>query len=157
MTTTIDTPWWTQGRARDLLLVWRRQLEWKLQINWYLLGCSRWATLEIMMERMIDKRPGDQQRTLDQPDQDSSHSKSICTCYQQVGSHLEVTPQQLPDTWPKCLGRGVPPKIESWPPSPAPSLTSSNSSRPPSLESLTRAWIVVWGLHIFIPRHRLIW
>ena len=27
MTTTIDTSQWTQGRARGLLLVWRRELE----------------------------------------------------------------------------------------------------------------------------------
>ena len=33
MTTTIDTPQQTQDRVRGLLLVWRRELERKLQIN----------------------------------------------------------------------------------------------------------------------------
>ena len=39
-----------------LLLVWRRELEQKLQINQYLPGHSRGATLEIMAE--MDRRPG---------------------------------------------------------------------------------------------------
>ena len=59
LTATIYTPQWTLGRARGLLLVWRRELEQKLQIDQYLPGCSRRATLEIMMERMLDKRTGD--------------------------------------------------------------------------------------------------
>ena len=41
MATVTSTPQKTQGRARGLLLVWRRELEQKLQINHYLLGCSR--------------------------------------------------------------------------------------------------------------------
>ena len=57
METTIDTPQWTQGRAMGLLLVRRRELEQTMQINWYLLGYSRGATLEIMAE--LDRRPGD--------------------------------------------------------------------------------------------------
>ena len=90
MTTTIKTPQMMQGRARGLLLVWRRELEWKLQINQYLLGCSRGATLEIMAE--MDRRPEDRPRILDHPktldhsDQDHSHTKSIRTRYQQMGS-----------------------------------------------------------------------
>ena len=61
MTTTIDTTdgRQTQGSARGLLLVWRRELEQKLQIKHYLLGCSRGATLDLMTERLLDKRPGD--------------------------------------------------------------------------------------------------
>ena len=65
MTTTIETPQRIQGRARGLLLVWRRELEQKLQINPYLQGCSRGAILEIMAE--MDRRPGDRLRTLDHP------------------------------------------------------------------------------------------
>ena len=71
------------GRARGLLLVGRRELERKLQINWYLPGHSRGATLEIMAE--IDRRPGNRPRTLDHPktlddsDQDNSHTESIRT------------------------------------------------------------------------------
>ena len=53
-----------------------------MQINQYLSGCSRGKTLEIMMERLLDKRPGDQQGVLNQPDQDTSHSESIWTEYQ---------------------------------------------------------------------------
>ena len=57
MATTIDTSQRMQGRARGLLLVWRRELEWKLQIHWYLPGYSRGVTLEIMAE--MDRKPGD--------------------------------------------------------------------------------------------------
>ena len=113
MATMTSTPRKTQGRARGLLLVWRRELEWKLQINQYLLEHSRGETLEIMTERMPDRRPGDQQQTSDQPDSESSHMESIWTLYQQVGPCLEATPQRLSGTWPKCLGRGVSPRIEA--------------------------------------------
>ena len=99
--------------------------------------CSREETLKIMTERMPDRRPGDQQQTMDQPDSESSHMESIQTQYQQVGPCLDATPQRLPVTLPKYLGRGMSPRIEAQLPSPAPSLTSSDSSRPPSLESLT--------------------
>ena len=47
----MDNPQQTQGRARVLLLVLRRELEQKLQINQYLWGPGRGATLEIMMEK----------------------------------------------------------------------------------------------------------
>ena len=50
MASTFETPQRTQGRARGLLLVWWRELERKLQINWYLPENSRGATLEIMAE-----------------------------------------------------------------------------------------------------------
>ena len=141
MTNSFETPQWMQGRARGLLLFWIRELERKLQINWYLSGCSRGATLEIMTE--MDRQPGDRLGTLDYPktfdnsDQDNRHTESIRIWYHQMGPNPEAIPQQLPETWPKCLGRGTPLKLESWPPSPAPSSTSSDSSRPPSLESLT--------------------
>ena len=59
MATATSTPGKTQGRARGLLLVWRRELEWKLQVNNYLPGCGRGETLKIMMERMTNRRPGD--------------------------------------------------------------------------------------------------
>ena len=50
MASAFETTQKTQGRGRGLLLVWQRELEKKLQINWYLLGQSRGATLEIMAE-----------------------------------------------------------------------------------------------------------
>ena len=117
MANTFETPQWMQGRARGLLLVWRRELERKLQINQYLLGCSRGATLEIMAE--MDRRPEDRQRTVGHPktldhyDPDNSHTTSIRTQYWQMGPHPEAIPQQLPETWPKCLGRGALLKLES--------------------------------------------
>ena len=46
------------------------------------------------------------------------------------------TPQRLPITWPRCLGRHAPfGNFQT--PSPTPSSTSSDSLEPPSLESLT--------------------
>ena len=66
-----------QSRARGLLLVWRRELEQKLQINQYLPGHSRGVTLEIMVE--LDRRLGDWQRIFDHPNQDKSHAESIRT------------------------------------------------------------------------------
>ena len=101
METVTSTPQKTQGMARGLLLAWRRELEQKLQVNHYLPGCSRGETLKIMTERMPDKRAGDQQWTLYQPDSDSSHMESTQTQYSQVGPSLEATPQKLPETWPK--------------------------------------------------------
>ena len=41
MASAFETPQRTQGRARGLLLVWKRELERKLQIKWYLPGHSR--------------------------------------------------------------------------------------------------------------------
>ena len=51
MASVYETPQRTQGRGGGLLLVWQRELEKKLQINQYLLGQSRGATLEIMANR----------------------------------------------------------------------------------------------------------
>ena len=39
-----------KGRGKGLLIVWRRELEMKLQINRYLPGRSRGATLAIMAQ-----------------------------------------------------------------------------------------------------------
>ena len=39
-----------RGRGKGLLIVWRRELEKKLQINRYLPGRSRGATLAIMVQ-----------------------------------------------------------------------------------------------------------
>ena len=83
MATAFEIPQWTQRRGRGLLLVWQRELERTLQINCYLPGQSRGATLGIMAE--MDRRPGDRQGTLDHPktldnsDQDSRHTESIRT------------------------------------------------------------------------------
>ena len=83
MASAFETPQQTQGRAKGLLLVWQRELERKLQINWYLPGCSRRATLEIMAE--MDRQPGDRpgtldyKRTFDNSDQDNRHTESIKT------------------------------------------------------------------------------
>ena len=76
-----NTPRKTHGMGRGLLLVWRRELGQKLHVNNYLLGYSRGETLKIMTERMTDRRPGDQQWTLDQPESESSHMESIQTQY----------------------------------------------------------------------------
>ena len=45
-----------KGRGRGLLVVWRRELEKKLQINRYLPGRSRGAILAIMANK--DQCPG---------------------------------------------------------------------------------------------------
>ena len=117
MANSFETPQQMQERARSLLLFWRRELERKLQINWYLLGCSRGPTLEIVEE--MDRRPGDRQETLDYPktfdnsDQNNRHTKSIRTQYHLMGPHPEAISQQLPETWPKYFGRGAPLKSES--------------------------------------------
>ena len=50
MARVFETPQKTQGRGRELLLVWQRELDQKLWINQYLPGCSRGATLKIMTE-----------------------------------------------------------------------------------------------------------
>ena len=65
MASAFETSQRTQGRARGLLLVWQRELERKLWINWYSPGCSRGTTLEIMTE--MDRQPGDRQKTVDYP------------------------------------------------------------------------------------------
>ena len=91
---------------------------------------------------MTERRPWDQQKTSDQTGIEDSHMESTQTHWQQMGPHLKVTPQRLPGIWPKCLGRGVclnppySPRIEVQPPSPTLYTTSSDSSGPPSLESL---------------------
>ena len=56
----------SRGRARGLLLVWRRELEWKLQINK--------ETLEIL----VDKRPGNRQWTQSQ-EEETCHMESVQT------------------------------------------------------------------------------
>ena len=141
MANSFETPQWMQRRARGLLLFWRRELERKLQINWYLPECSRGATLEIMAE--MDRRPGDTQElwtswrlwiTLTRTT--GIWSPSELNIIKWVPARRAI-PQQLPETLPKCLGRDAPLKLESWPPSPALSSTSSDSSGPPTLESLT--------------------
>ena len=117
MASAFETLQQTWRRARGLLLVWWRELERTLQINWYLLGCSRWATFEIMAEmvRSPEDRLGtlDYKKTFDNSDQDNRHTKSIKTQYRQMGPCPEAIPQQLPETWHKCLGRCVPLKLES--------------------------------------------
>ena len=138
MATSTNIPRETWGRARGLLLVWRKELEHKLRFNKYLPGCSRGETLQIMVER----NPGDPQLTMDWPRMGDSSMESTQTWWRWMGPHAEETPQRLPETWPNCLG-GVcmnppsPPRIEAQAPSPTLSTTSSNSSGLPSLESLT--------------------
>ena len=61
MAKALETPQKMQGRRRGLLLVWRRELERKLQINRYLPGQSRGAKLEIMTQ--MDRHPGHRQET----------------------------------------------------------------------------------------------
>ena len=72
MMTLTGTSMEAKGRARGLVLVWRRELEQKLQINDYLPRCRRWKTLEILVER----RPGDQQQTSDQSGIENCHMES---------------------------------------------------------------------------------
>ena len=55
----------SRGRARGLLLVWREELKWKLQINNYLPRHGRGETLEIL----VDQRPGDRQWTQSQKEE----------------------------------------------------------------------------------------
>ena len=142
MASAFEIPQKTQRRGRGLLVVWQRELEKKLQINWYLPGQSRGATLEIMAE--MDRRPGhrpgtmDYHKTCDNSDQDSGDTESLRTQYHPMGPHPEATPQHVPKTWSKYLGRAAPFKFETRLPSPAPSSTSSESSRPLSLESVTK-------------------
>ena len=93
-------------------------------------------TLEILPER----RPGDQQQTSDQSGIKNCHMESICTWWQQLEPHLEEPSQRQPMTWPRCLGRGIHLNLPTSPKSvaqPIPSSSSSDSSGPPSLESIT--------------------
>ena len=66
----------------------------------------------------------------------------ITTRTQNAGPHPQgVDPSfRHPISWPKCLGRGLPAASPPFEPTPSSSLTSSNtdSSGPPSLESVTR-------------------
>ena len=41
----------SRGRARGLLLVWREELKWKLQINNYLPRHGKGETLEILVDK----------------------------------------------------------------------------------------------------------
>ena len=129
------------GGGRGLLMVWRRELAKKLGINRYLPGQSRGATLAIMvqMDQCPGRRPGIDQETRDQKtlcNYDHGDIESTRTQYCQPSPRMEEALQRLPTTWPWCLGRGAP--ICSFqPPLPTPSYTSSDSSEPPSLESLT--------------------
>ena len=116
----------------------RMKITYKQVFSWTEQG----ATLEIMAE--MDWHPGHRPETANYPmtsdtfDKDNGYTESTRTLYHQMNPHPEVIPQWLPNTWPKCLGRGAPLHCNSWPPSPTPSSTSSNSSGPPSLESLTK-------------------
>ena len=112
-------------------MVWRRDLVKKLGINRYLPGQSRGATLAIKVQ-MDQIQEGGQGLTKRQGIK--RHSVDYDHC--QPSPRMEEALQRLPTTWPRCLGRGAP--ICSFlPPLPTPSSTSSNSSEPPSLESLT--------------------
>ena len=77
MATLTVTPTGSRGRARGLLLVWRRVLKQKLQINNYLPGCGRRDTLGILVEKQPERRPGDRQQTLDKKEVESCHMESI--------------------------------------------------------------------------------
>ena len=140
MARAFETPQRMHRRGRGLLLVWRRELEWKLHINRYLPRQSRGAMLEIMAQ--MDRHPGCRLETINYPmtsdtfDQDNGDTESMRTQYCQMSPCPEALPQWLLNTWLKCLGRGAPLHCDSQPPSPTPSSTSSNSSGPPSLESL---------------------
>ena len=117
MASAFKTPQRTQGWGRGLLPFWQSELEKKLQINWYLLGHSKGATLEIVadMDRQSGHRPGTvyYPMTCNNSDQDNGDTESIRTRYCQLGPHLEATPQCVPKTWPKCLGMGAPLKSDS--------------------------------------------
>ena len=82
-----------QGRVRGLLLVWRRELERKLQINRYLPTQSRGAKLEIMTQ--IDRQPGHRQETANETtcDYDNGDTESTRTQYHQMSPWPEETPQ----------------------------------------------------------------
>ena len=97
-----------RGKGKGLLIVWRRELEKKLQVNRYLPGRSRGATLAIMAQ--MDQHPGRRLGVEKEAHCDLNHmdSESIRTQYWQTGPRDEEVPQRWPITWPKCLGRGAP-------------------------------------------------
>ena len=74
MATSTLTSMGSRGRAKGLLLVWREELKWKLQINSYLPRCGRAETLEIL----VDKRPGDRQWTQSQKEETQSQKEETC-------------------------------------------------------------------------------
>ena len=86
------------------------------------------------MDRHPGHRPGTDNET--PGDYDNGDTESTRTRYCQMSPQMEETPQRLPTTWPKCLGKGAP-VCSFQPPLPTPSSTSSNLLQPPSLESLT--------------------
>ena len=105
-------------------------------INGYLPGKSRGATLAIMaqMDQCPGRRLGVDKKTL--CNHDHGDIESTRTQYHQMSHRNDKAQKRLPTTWPWCLGRGAP-TCSLRPPSPTPSSTSSDSSEPPSLESLT--------------------
>ena len=117
MANALETPQNMHSRGRGLLLVWRRELEHKLHINRYLPGQSRGTTLEIMVQ--MDMHPGHRPETVNYPmtsdtfDQDNGDIESTRTQYCQTSPCPEACPQQLPNTWLKCLGRGAPLHFDS--------------------------------------------
>ena len=137
MVTSNNVPRETQGRARGLLLVWRRELECKLRINNYLPGCSGGDIANYGREETwgltIDYGLTWNGRQFHGVHPDPKETN---------GPHAEELPQRLPGAWPNCLGRGfhinppTPPRIEVQAPSPTSSTISSDSSGCPSLESL---------------------
>ena len=123
-----ETP---KGRGRGLLMVWRRELEKKLQINRYLSGKSRGATSAIMAQ--MDQCPG-RRLGVDKVtycDLDHGDIESTTTWYRQMGPRTEEPPKdgQLhdPGVW-----VGVPQLCSFRPPLLTPSTTFSNSLGPPS-------------------------
>ena len=137
MAQAIDSSWETsKGRGRGLLVVWRRELEKKLQINRYLPGRSRGATLAIManMDQCPGRRPGWIGKLL--VTLTIWIASPLGLEYQQTGPRGKEIPQRWPITWPRCLGRGTP-TCSFRLLSPTPSTTFSDSLGPPSLESLT--------------------
>ena len=117
-------------------MVWRRELEKKLQINRHMPGKRWWATLAIMakMDQCPGRRMGMDKETY--CDLDQRDTKSTRTQYHQTDLRTEAAPQRWPTTWPQCLGRGAL-TCSFRLPLLTPSTTSSNSLGLPSLESLT--------------------
>ena len=93
-----------KGRGRGLLMVWRRELEKKLQINRYLPGKSRGATLAIMAQ--MDQHPG-RRLGVDKEtycDLDQRDSKSTRTQYHQIDPQTEMTPSKIVNYMALVLG-----------------------------------------------------
>ena len=102
MVTSTGTSMRAQSRARSLLLVWKRDLEQKLQINDCLLGCWR-GNIKHSNRKETRGQTADLRQTRDQKPSHVVHPDLMATDGSLFGRAIPKAAHDLV----KCLGRGI--------------------------------------------------